>query len=256
MSEKKIDLIAQLLAKAESTTPEEAEALREHAYRLMQKYAVDQAVIDARRAKEGREREQIVTRDIEFDGTYREDLMMMGFQIATALDLRSLKSKRRVQSDNPMHPRGKPVTLLHVIGFESDVDQAVILIRSLHVQALLAMKAWWTEARNTTHLLDTASEQTRARGIFLQSFGTGAGNRIRENRRTVVEEAGTGTELVLLDRKALVDEYVNNMNVRAGRASRRRWDSSASAAGARAGREANTGERSMTMGRGLPAGRS
>lgn len=34
MSEKKLDLIAQLLAKAERTTPEEAQALTEHAERL------------------------------------------------------------------------------------------------------------------------------------------------------------------------------------------------------------------------------
>ena len=70
MSEKKADLIAKLLAKAESTTPEEAEALREHAYRLMEKYMIDQAVIDARRARDGQASEKIVTRIIEFDGGY------------------------------------------------------------------------------------------------------------------------------------------------------------------------------------------
>uniref|UniRef100_A0AAU7J7M0 Resolvase n=2 Tax=unclassified bacterial viruses TaxID=12333 RepID=A0AAU7J7M0_9VIRU len=220
----------------------------------MQKYAVDQAVIDDRRAKEGRSREQIVTRIIEFDGAYREDLMMMGFAVATALDLRGLKSTARVDSSNPMHPRGKPVVRLHVIGFESDVAQAEILIRSLHVQALLAMKDWWRTARTTTHAYTSPSEQSRARGIFINSFGTGAGLRIRENRRTVVEESGTGTDLMLLDRKALVDEFFEGMNTRKGRASRRRWDSDASIAGHSAGKEANTGERSMTQGRGLPAG--
>lgn len=256
MTEKKADLIAQLLAKAESTTPEEAEALREHAYRLMEKYMIDQAVIDARRARDGQASEKIVTRIIDFDGAYRDSLMEMGAAVVWGLgQMRPLQSKGRVASDNPMHPRGKPVTHLHVIGFESDVAQAEVLIRSLHVQALLAMKAWWQVARDTTHLYRTPSEQARARAIFIQSFGHGVRARIEENRQHVIEEAGTGTELVLVDRKSKVDEYVDGMDIRKGRASRRQWDSSASAAGNVAGRHANTGERSMTMGRGLPAGR-
>lgn len=257
MSEKKADLIAQLLAKAESTTPEEAEALREHAYRLMEKYMIDQAVIDARRARDGQASEKIVTRIIEFDGTYRDALMEMGAAIVWGLgQMRPLQSKGRVASDNPMHPRGKPVTRLHVIGFESDVAQAEVLIRSLHVQALLAMKSWWAEARDTTHRYHSTGDQGRARAIFIQSFGHGARARLEENRRSVIEEAGTGTELVLVDRKSKVDDYVDGMGIGKARGGKRRWDSTASGAGNAAGRRANTGERSMTQGRGLPAGRS
>lgn len=256
MSEKKIDLIAQLLAKAESTTPEEAEALTEHAERLMVKYAIDQAVIDARRAKEGKARESIVTRIIAFDGTYRDDLMMMGTAIVRALgSMRPLHSKGRQPSTNKMHPNGQPVTRLHIVGFESDVDQAEALIRSLHIQGLIALKAWWTSERdNRAH--QSSGDQNLARKQFIQGFGQGAGARITENRNRVIGEAGTGTELVLVDRAHAVDEWIaGNMSVRSGRSGSRRWDGSAQSAGNHAGRNANTGERSMTQGRGLPAGR-
>lgn len=247
MSEKKIDLIAQLLAKAESTTPEEAQALTEHAERLMVKYAIDQAVIDARRAKEGTAREQIVTRIISFQGMYRDDLMLMGTQVVWALG-----SMRPLQSKSSMGDA--PTTRLHIVGFESDVEQAVVLINSLHVQALIAVKDWWYSVRYGEYAYQSQAVKVRARHTFVVAFGQGAAARIEANRAKAVQEAGSGTELVLRDRKSLVDEYVDGMDLRKGRGGGRRLDSRAFQAGHEKGMTANTGERSMTQGRGLPAG--
>ncbi|QGJ89416.1 hypothetical protein PBI_SMARTIES_11 [Microbacterium phage Smarties] len=245
MTEKKIDLIAQLLSKAESTTPEEAEALREHAHRLMAKYMIDQAVIDARRAREGKSHEQIVTKVIPFEGMYRNDMISVGAGVAEALGtVRVLQSK------------GRLITHLHVIGFESDVEQADILIRSLQVQALLAVRDWWYSVRDgESYRYRQQADKVRARHTFIVGFGLGASERIRENRATVIEEAGSGTDLVLLDRRHKVDEFVDQMATGKARASRRRFDGRAAAAGTNAGRQANTGERAMDRGRGLPAGR-
>ncbi|AWY05356.1 hypothetical protein HOT42_gp05 [Microbacterium phage Metamorphoo] len=246
MTEKKADLIAQLLAKAESTTPEEAEALREHAHRLMAKYMIDQAVIDARRARLGQAHEQIVTKIIPFEGMYRQDMISLGAGVCEALGtVRALQSKGRLTSH------------LHVIGFESDVEQADILIRSLQVQALLAVKDWWYSVRDTiAYRYHEQADKVRARHTFVVAFGVGASERIKANRATVIEESGSGTDLVLVDRRSKVDEYMNSIPVGKGRASRRRFDGKAAADGTHAGRNANTGERSMTMGRGLPAGRA
>lgn len=257
MSEKKIDLISQLLAKAESTTPEEAEALREHAYRLMQKYMIDQAVIDARRLREGKSHEQIVTKIIRFEGQYRADLIELGTYVVFALgQMRPLQSKGRIASQNAMHRNGTPVTYLHIVGFESDVEQAELLIRSLHVQALLAVKQWWAGASGD-YSWRPESDKVRARHTFVSAFGSGAAARIRENRKQVIEEASSGTDLVLVDRGNAVDQWIEeNMNVGKGRSKGRQRDYSASVAGNHAGRNAATGERSMTQGRGLPAGRS
>lgn len=244
MSEKKIDLIQQLLSKAESTTPEEAEALREHAYRLMSKYAIDQAVIDERRAREGKSHEQIVTKIIAFDGMYRADMIMLGTAVVHALG-----------SMRPLQSKGRLVTHLHIVGFESDVSQAEVLIRSLQVQALLAVKDWWYGVRDTHRYAYSAeSDKVRARHTFVVAFGQGAAERIEANRSQVVEEAGTGTELVLVNRQSKVDDFVDGMNLKSTR-SRRKYDSTAYVHGTAAGRQANTGERSMTQGRGLPAGR-
>lgn len=247
MSEKKIDLIAQLLAKAESTTPEEAEALTAHAERLMVKYAIDQAVIDARRAREGKSHEQIIQVPIRFEGVYRNDFLEMGAAVVWALG-----SMRVLQSKRDTH------TVMYIVGFESDAKQAEVLVRSLQVQAIVALKAWWYVARYTPQYEYMRENlKKHARRQFVRAFGQGAGARITENRATAIEEAGNGTDLVLVERGSKVDEFVDGMTLRKNRdKGHRHWDSGAQTAGNVAGRNANTGERSMTQGRGLPAGRS
>ncbi|MGO1920858.1 MAG: DUF2786 domain-containing protein, partial [Microbacterium sp.] len=95
MSESKMDLIAKLLAKAESTTPEEAEALTEHAERLMVKYGIEQARLDARRAKLGQAREEIVQEQMVFTGSYARDIRELGGNVAFALgSIRPMQSER------------------------------------------------------------------------------------------------------------------------------------------------------------------
>lgn len=66
---RKMDLVARLLAKAEQTTPREAEALTEHAERLMVKHGIDQALIDEKRARRGQATEPIVTEAVLLSGT-------------------------------------------------------------------------------------------------------------------------------------------------------------------------------------------
>ena len=249
MSEKKIDLIAQLLAKAESTTPEEAEALTEHAERLMVKYAIDQAVIDARRAKAGQESEKIVEVRLDFTGAYRGELVHMTHMVSSGLG-----SLRNMQYTGGT---GK-VFSAYIIGFESDVEQAKTLVMSLQVQAAVAVRAWWREHKGEYAGLNSY-EQEKARRTFVYGFGTGAGSRIRESRQQVVNEAtaargGAGTELVLVNRRAKVNEHMDaKKNLKNARSRNAATGGSASGQGYAAGQKANTGEKKVTQGRGISA---
>jgi len=241
MNESKIDLIAKLLAKAERTTPEEAEALQEAAEKMMVKYAIDQAVIDDRRAREGKTHESIIEVKIAFTGTYREALASMAADVIWAL--------------GSMRPLGSNVnnrSIIWIIGFEGDVKQAETLIRSLQVQALIAMRAWW-HLNAHRYRYGSDWDRRKARDHFIRGFGHGAHRRISANRRQTIEEAGTGTELVLVDRQAKVDAFVDDMNLRKGREGQVKWDGFAQAHGNLAGREANTGEKNLTQGRALEA---
>lgn len=243
MSEKKIDLIAQLLAKAESTTPEEAQALTEAAARLMTKYMIDEATIAARRAKQGTGKaEQIVQVHHDLVGSYRKALLNVWVSIGSAYGpIKFLKG-----NDN-----GKFIRL-YVIGFESDVQQFVTLGKSLEIQGAVALRDWW-KTNKPLYAGVRSYEQWEARSSFLNGFGRGAASRITDGKAQAVSEAGPGTELVLADRSAAVEEHYDNMAKGKGRSMKYSYDGAAHGAGHTAGRNANTGGRSMTQGRGIGA---
>ncbi|QBZ73167.1 hypothetical protein SEA_TINSULPHUR_60 [Microbacterium phage TinSulphur] len=243
MSEKKIDLIAQLLAKAESTTPEEAQALLEAASKLMIKYSIDQAVIEERRAKEGKTGEKIVEKRLDFTGAYRGEMLNLCSSVVWGLG-----TLRAMQYTGG---KGK-VFSFYLVGFESDVEQAEILIRSLQLQAMVAVRNWWKEHKEGLSYLSNYDQEKKRRS-FVHGFGSGAGSRIAEGRRQAVQESSTGTELVLVSRKAKVDEHMDGIATRKGRSRNATGQDAAAGHGYRAGREANTGERSMTQGRGIEA---
>ncbi|GAA4489469.1 DUF2786 domain-containing protein [Microbacterium panaciterrae] len=239
MSEAKVELIAKLLAKAERTTPEEAEALTEHAERLMVRYGIEQARIDERRARLGQPQEEIVQERMLFTGTYARDMRELGVGVALALG-----TIRPLQGE---HPAGG--SLLYLVGFASDVRQARVLTASLQVQAMVAMRTWWAVERSLYHWA-SEGEKRRARSGFVRGFGVGAAARIRESRRAIVEEAGSGTDLVLASRRDRVDAAANA--IAGGKARRRRGaDAMAFSDGHRSGREANTGGGVIGQGRAL-----
>lgn len=235
MSEKKIELIAQLLAKAESTTPEEAEALTEHATRLMTKYMIDQATIDAKRARAGHAQEEIIRASEQMSGSYQKPMLDLWVTVGEAFGpIRFLKSN------------GKNYINLHIVGFESDVAQFRVLGKSLEVQCAVAMRSWWQENKASYDHLSTQGKW-EARSAFITGFARGAARRMAESKRQVVSEAGPGTEIMLADRSTAVEEFFNGVPARKGRASRGYYDGEASGAGYRAGQQAHTGESGVTQ---------
>lgn len=230
------ELIAQLLAKAESTTPEEAEALTEHAERLMIKHMIDQSVIDARRAKAGNDSEKIITVVRDYRGNLAGENQHIGISV-----IRGMGTVKPMVSVSPKYFH------LHVVGFESDVKQACLLMDSLEIQAVVAMRAWWKEHKEE-HAWMTPYNQEKARRSFVHGFGTGAGARMKANRATIIEQAGTGTELVLVDRTKQVADAVAAMSTGKARG-RSGGFAHANSQGYAAGQQANTGERGVGAGR-------
>jgi hypothetical protein len=243
MSDKKIELIAQLLAKAESTTPEEAEALVAAAEKMMIKYAIDQSVIDARRAKKGEASEKIIEHRMDFTGAYRGEMINLAACVAHGLGgLRGMQ-----------YTGGKGKVFSYwIVGFESDVQQAVLLVNSLQVQGTVALAEWW-KANKALYAAESSYNQEKARRSFFHGFGSGAGARIRESRATIVEEQTAGTALVLVDRTAKVQAYMDEKSLGKGRARSATGRDGAAAQGIAAGRKANTGGKSVSQGRGISA---
>jgi hypothetical protein len=122
-----LDLITKLLAKAESTTPEEAEALIAKAQELATTYAIEQAVIDAARAVRGEARE--------------------GFKqikLCTERNTKLIKAKRHLvmylaDVNSCFVVMGPRRAYLEVSGHESDVAMLENLFASLLLQMQRSM---------------------------------------------------------------------------------------------------------------------
>ena len=138
------DKIAKLLNKAASTDAEaEAEALRERAYDMMGKYQINRAVIEAkRRADGGKITEKIVEKPIIITGIFRHGLAILAFSVTNALgDVHGYEIKEwhtRIEQQNGK-TRVAEAVLFMVVGYESDVDSAIMLITALQMQAASAM---------------------------------------------------------------------------------------------------------------------
>ena len=91
MSEKNYaDMINKLLRKAESTTPEEAEALFAKAQELMVKYAIDEAMLNAAKGKQ-REKDDIIAFEMVSVSMYRYAIGEMKWRVAQANGARVIK---------------------------------------------------------------------------------------------------------------------------------------------------------------------
>lgn len=225
---KKLELIQQLLNKAANTPyPAEAETFQEHAERLMARYSIDAAMLDAEAAKQGKPREKMLESRYEVSGVYRLAYVRGLSYIATAFHLQVLEQTWRNR------------TTLYLIGAETDVAQARRMFDSVMQQMETAMASWWLNYPPRQWIVDRATKQAEKRQFQL-TFLTTVGTRLRK----MYGEEGTGAELVLADRKARAEEYASELypDTRTVKQRALRAGSSyASAAGRAAGERANVG---------------
>lgn len=204
MDDKYAKRIADLLRMAESGDDAEAQAALEQAERLMTRYGIDHAVAMA--AGEQRD-ETIVEKYMSLDGIYSRAIVI-GFN--------GLGSVINVKVLNVPVPRTKRIRVL-VIGYESDVDNAITLFTSLMLQAVnSATKAYKLEGYLKKY--GTASEKFNFRRSHVVGFFHGARARIESTRLQVFTET-TGSEIAVRERMTAVDEWVDNAygELRSGR---------------------------------------
>ena len=216
------DRIAKLLRKAESTTPQEAEALVAKAAELMEKYAIDQAMLDA---AEGRTRDDIEQRDIVIVGLFHEVKMDLTTSIANACGGKCVYRQYGkggwwggIEHEGKVW---KEAVVLTVTAFRSDLDRIELLNASLQIQLSRAAGAWWKEYGPTLRYYPKG-DQYRERKQFIRGFSTAVATRFYEatNRARaehVAEtvkatgkqeaEVKTGMELVLRSRKDQVKDW-------------------------------------------------
>ncbi|QGJ93546.1 hypothetical protein SEA_MUFASA8_99 [Arthrobacter phage Mufasa8] len=196
--DKQLDKIAKLLRKAESTPyPAEAEALREHAERLMIRYGIDKAAVDMERGRQGQTREPITQKHMVVSGSYQ--INQLNGLTATLTESRLVTCLQTTHSADGYR-------VLYVVGAESDVDQMLRLAESLLIQQDHALRTWWAVAGKDKGWM-TETERLNERKEFVLGFYAGAALRLREIVGEEVSATGSG-ELVLVDRKSRADDWI------------------------------------------------
>lgn len=214
-----------------------AEAALALAANIITRYQLDQATIDAARSSSDAA-ETIVRVALTFTGIYGETQRLNAYRYATAL-----ASVEPIMATGWTEP-GKLDMLL--VGHDSDVQAAQLLLASLQTQCLTALERWAREHR--THLAALKPMQKfKERRQFMVEFGYAAAERLTRAQRAA-HDAHTsdhpGSELALQTRSDLVTRWIaEHLNVGVGRSTTRAPGTElAGSAGRSAGRQAATGE--------------
>jgi hypothetical protein len=202
--------ILNLMNKAESTTPEEAEALMEAAQRLMTKHAITEAVLAH---VEGRDTaDHIVQRVITFSGIYNRMLFDIGQYVALVNDCKALYV-----------PGGK-TTDMYVIGYSSDVARVEALTASLQIQCFRALKTWWKDQPKDVVRYMSGMQKFKDKREFIRGFGLGLSVKLSNAKKAGREEAesdivkqtqrdaasiSTSTDLILRTKESDVQDWMD-----------------------------------------------
>lgn len=175
--ERYVDKINKLLRKAESTTPEEAEALTAKAQELMATYAITMAMLADR---EDKPKEELVEETVTFTGTYQKALKKIAFAVMAANECEGFYRNHDWQSP--------PYQEVVICGFESDVERVKMLVASLQIQCVSAMQTWWKERRDEVSWM-SAGEKWRDRREFIFGFAAGLGLKLKKAKAEGAKEA-------------------------------------------------------------------
>jgi hypothetical protein len=182
-----INKIMGLLAKAESTEHEaERDAYLAKAQELMIRHAVDESHLTPE------ERETVTAEQFPM-GRSKADQDLM-FWLAALNDMKALTHSAR---GDRWSPGG--VYAMSLIGTPTDIEYLKALYASLVLQREAALareyRPSWINPRSFNH-------------SFRVGFGERVARRLQAAKRETVKATGTGTELVLVSKRAEVDEYV------------------------------------------------
>lgn len=238
----RIEKIRKLLEKADAkgATEAEAETYREKAYELMIKWEIDDAQLDADKSERLRV-EEIVRRTVHLPVgmTYSYEFACAMAVVAEGMGLKAFIGKSYKNEKTGKHAgRSQLFSTVVLVGFRADADRAELLFDHLIIQLQTALTAFG----KTLGSWYTASQKWNQRRSFIMGWGNEVGARYASLRKVATDAtSGTGTDLVLVDKAALVDQWVND-NMTLGRGRSRHYRSSGMEAGMDAGARADIGQ--------------
>jgi hypothetical protein len=236
--------IGLLLLKAESTTPEEAEAIYAKAQEMMTKYAIDEAMIAA--AAGGRVDDPITKEEFINVGIYRYPLSQLTLAVLknNGIEVIKLRPPNWRKVGDKVY---KETEILIGVGYKSDIDRVKVLQTSLMLQAMTAENKWWRENQDLYRHESRDGHYVRRQYLF--SFANGVNAKLREATARGREAAekeydASSVALVLRDKGVMVREEFERLfpETKKSRTKYKAGDAFAAAAGHEAGRRADVGQ--------------
>lgn len=247
MNETKLETIRGLLNKAENAAcPQpEAEALTAMAAKLMAKYGIEDAMLQA---SEPARRQPVTNRRVECAAPYAAEKAALLFNIVQAVGGRGVLLNDRAGNGR----------VLHVFGFGNDLDRAEMLWTSLLLQSVNAMVG--AEYRGDADRAKAYGHVKAWRRSFLAGFNSEVIYRVKhaeqaarataQDTRDATSPGGPSVALVVADRSREVASAFTGAYPRTT-SSRSRLSGSGAGAGRAAGRTANIGGRAVNGGRAM-----
>lgn len=187
--------IGAMLAKAENeaATPAEAQAYTAMAAKLIAKYGIEAALLDAHRSANDptHKPQQVLHRRYEEFAPYSMEKATLLYRIFSELRCKCIISRKGND------------TVVHVFGFESDLRRAQMLYVSLDVQVEVAL------AQALPHRPSFEPTQTWIKS-FRNGFANAIATRLEESEREAVTDSGSSTDLVIVDRNRQVQSALNS----------------------------------------------
>lgn len=227
--ERALDKARKLLAKAEgAATPEEADVYSAKAAEWIAKHGIDEVLLAASGAKT----DHVEQRRIRIDEPYRTAKAYLLTSIASALRCHGIQHRTR--------HRG--VDSCSVFGFTSDLERVEMLYTSLLLQAtsqMVRLRPTWPGESVRAYRRNWLYGYTAAVYRRLEA----AEKQAEQQALSHVDEAGTSTDLVLLDRNIQVQQAVNAAFPDLTRGRRAKLTGGGARAGYQAGQRADLGAR-------------
>lgn len=233
---KKLDVVRGLLAKAESTTSEhEAEACRAKAMQLIAKYGIDEALL----ATEDPRLRRVGDVTFEAHAPFAAEKVALWTAVSIPLGIRSVQRKEWRDGGYYRASRSdRQVVRIHAFGRSGDLERAQLLYTSLLLQQA-------TEFARVQYY--SVEENGQDKAAFRRSWLISYANRIYQRLEAVIASAvrenpgGAGAALVLVERDEEVNDALAEAYPKTKRAPRRKLSGAGWASGYDAANRADLG---------------
>lgn len=229
--EKTLDKVRRLLAQAEDQAGSpEGDAFSAKAEELMIRHGIEQAVLDA---AEGTDKGELGATRVFIPKPYAKEKSLLLGAITDHNDCQGVVHWKRTSTGRRTAGNGLVVS---IYGFARDRDTVEFLFASLSLQAVKGMHA-------AVEPFD--EDPATFRASWLLGFAGGVRQRMTEMRiraKQDVTSESAGTDLVLADKSAQVDQYVESLYPGLGSGRTTRSSGSGVGEGRRAGRSADLGQ--------------